>query len=122
MIDVESGENGSRRNGNVILLRLLAMKNLCDIAAEKIFLDVEKEEIVDFLPSIPPFYLLITPDILRFGKKRNVIGEVSLSLSLSPGYRRRGEGKSGIKRKRARLSHGRGNLRFSRRRRDIRFR
>lgn len=59
------------------------MKNLCDIAAEKIFLDVEKEEIVDFLPSIPPFYLLITPDILRFGKKRNVIGEVSLSLSLS---------------------------------------
>lgn len=93
------------------------MKNLCDIAAEKIFLDVEKEEIVDFLPSIPSFYLLITPDILRFGKKRNVIGEVSLS-----GYRRRGEGKSGIKRKRARLSHGRGNLRFSRRRRDIRFR
>lgn len=119
MIDVESGENGSRRNGNVILLRLLAMKNLCDIAAEKIFLDVEKEEIVDFLPSIPPFYLLITPDILQiyFDKKRNVIGEVSLS-----GYRRRGEGKSGIKRKRARLSHGRGNLRFSRRRRDIRFR
>lgn len=58
------------------------MKNLCDIAAEKIFLDVEKEEIVDFLPSIPPFYLLITPDILRFGKKRNVIGEISLSLSL----------------------------------------
>lgn len=58
------------------------MKNLCDIAAEKIFFATSKEEIVDFLPSIPPFYLLITPDILRiyFGKKRNVIGEVSLSL------------------------------------------